>query len=170
MNTDPSRFDRVEEHPGFHAAFERAPILPNDAGIGIAVAAPAAMSLFGVVLLVIMLGMLLHMGAPFGFVFLFLVGGVAIVSGGLAMSNRALRFKNAPIQRCVAVIVKERTEVWSGEHSTRTSHFATLQLRGGTRVELATYRSVSSKVVVGDIGIAYVKSQTLVDFTRFDVE
>ena len=170
MNTDPSRFDRVEEHPDFHAAFERAPILPSDAGIAIAVAAPAAMALFGVVLLVVMLGMLVHVGAPFGFVLVFLVGGVAVVSAGLAMSNRALRFKNAPIQRCVAVIVKERTEVFDGEHTARTSCFATLQLRGGTRVELATYRSVASQIVVGDIGIAYVKSQTLVDFARFDVE
>ncbi|MEJ7602641.1 MAG: hypothetical protein WKG01_32415, partial [Kofleriaceae bacterium] len=154
----------------FHVAFARAAILPSDAGIAIAVAAPAAMSLFGTVLLVIALGMLLHMGAPFGFMFVLLVIGTAIVSGGVSLSNRALRFKNAPIQRCVAVIVKERTEVFSGEHRATTSYFATLQLRGGTRVELATYRSVSSKVVVGDIGIAYVKSQTLVDFARFDVE
>jgi len=170
MNTDPSRFEQVEEHPDFAAAFERAPILPADANIGIAVAGPAALSLFGIVFLAIALTLLADSNAPLAFTILFVMGGLTIILGGLSMASRALRFKNAPIQRCVAIIVKERSEVSGGDNSTATSYFATLQLRGGTRVELPTYRSLTGRLVIGDIGIAFVKSQTLVDFTRFDVE
>lgn len=170
MNTDPSRFDRVEEHPDFPRMIERAPILPADASLGIAIAGPAMLSLFGIVFLAIALNLLVDTHAPFLIALLFLAAALAIIFTGLSMASRALRFKNAPIQRCVAVIVKDRTEVAGGESSTSTSYYATLQLRGGTRVELPTYRSLAGRLVVGDIGIAFVKSQTLVDFTRFDIE
>jgi hypothetical protein len=170
MNTDPSRFDRVEEHPDFPRMIERAPVLPADANLGIAIAGPAMVSLFGAVCVAIALNLFFDEDAPVLFVLLFLAAALAIIFAGLSMASRALRFKNAPIQRCVAVIVKDRSEVVGGESSTSTSYFATLQLRGGSRVELPTYGSLAGRLVIGDIGIAFVKSQTLVDFTRFDIE
>lgn len=170
MNTDPSRFDRVEEHPDFSRVYDGAPVLPADANIGIAIAGPAMVSLLAIVIVAMALTLLAGSGVPLLFTFVFVLGGLWIAFRGFAMANDALRFKNAPIQRCVAVIVKERSDVTGGESSTSTSYFTTLQLRGGTRVELSTYGSLAGKLVIGDIGIAFVKSQTLVDFTRFDID
>jgi hypothetical protein len=170
MNTDPSRFDRVEAHPDYRTAPEQ-PVLPADASVGIAIAAPISVALFGIFVL-IAIGVLIHLRPPlmFSLVFMAVIGAIAV--NGMRRFGSIIEFRNAPIERQIAVIVKERTEVTGGteHHAASTSYYTTLQLRDGTRVECRTYRSIVGRLAVGDIGVAYIKARTLVEFFRFDVD
>jgi hypothetical protein len=171
MNTDPSRFDRVAAHPEYDTAPEQ-PVLPADAGIGIAeVVAPLSLSVFGVLFLLIAIGLLIEIKPPLLLSLMFIVGALVFILGGLSSIARLWQFRNAPIERQVAVIVKERTEVTGGgEREASTTYYATLQRRDGTRIECKTYRSLVGRLAVGDIGVAYVKAHTLVEFIRFEVD
>ena len=65
MRTDPSRFDRVEQHPEYGSAPAQ-PVLPADAGLAVAaIAGPLLLSLFGAqfaagypVMLILVIGLL----------------------------------------------------------------------------------------------------------------
>jgi hypothetical protein len=171
MSTDPSRFDRVEAHPEYEMAPEQ-PVLPADASIGIAaIVAPISMSLFGIVFLLIAIGLLVEIKPPLGFAIIFIAGALVFILGGIAAIGKLVAFRNAPIERLVAVIVKERTDVSGGgeNREASTTYYATLQRRDGTRTEYRTYHSLVGRLAVGDIGVAYVKARTLVEFIRFDV-
>jgi hypothetical protein len=169
MRTDPSRFDRVMQHPEYRQAPEQ-PVLPADA-VGIAVAVgPVVMTAFGLVCFLIVLSLLDMMPLPIAIAF---VGGALVVLlGGMGMVAKLVQFRNAPVHRFVAVIVKERTEVTggSGDTGASTSYYTTLQMKDGRRFELYTYRSLVGRIAVDDIGVAYMKSRTLVEFIRFDVD
>jgi hypothetical protein len=81
-----------------------------------------------------------------------------------------------------AVVVKERTEITGRNDNTDTTYYATLQTRDGKRTEYRVSRALVGKLVVDDIGIAYVKelvfelgfttlrSKSLVEFIRFEVD
>ncbi|MBS1122481.1 MAG: hypothetical protein H6Q90_4709 [Deltaproteobacteria bacterium] len=170
MNTDPSRFDRVEAHPDYRTAPEQ-PVLPADASLGIAIAAPVSIALFGIVVLIV-LGMLITLRPSLMVTVIFIAAIAVIAANGMRRFGAIIEFRNAPIERRVAVIVKDRTEVTGGteHHAASTSYYTTLQLRDGTRIECRTYRSIVGRLAVGDIGVAYIKAQTLVEFFRFDVD
>lgn len=172
MNTDSSRFDRVVAHPEYGTA-PNEPVLPADAGIGIAaVVAPLSLSLFGIVFLLIAIGLLIAIRPPLVFSLMFIAGALLFIAAGLGAVARVMQFRNAPIERLVAVIVKDRTEVHGGGHDSQasTSYYTTLQRRDGSRVECRTYRSLVGRIAIGDIGVAYVKAHALIEFIRFDVE
>lgn len=183
MRTDPSRFDQVERHPDYGSAPAQ-PVLPVDSGVGVAaVAGPMVMSLIGVVFVLIAITLLFAIRPPLLFSVLFIAGGLVFVLGGMAFAKSLLAVRNAPIERMIAVIVKERTEmITSSSNATDTSYFATLQTRDGQRLEYRVSRSLVGKLVVDDIGIAYVKelvfdlgfttlrSKSLVEFIRFEVD
>ena len=170
MRTDPTRFDRVVEHPDYGRAPEQ-PVLPADA-VGVAAAiAPMTMTLFSVLFFLIVVSLVIAIKPPI-LIAIFVIGGASVVLlGGIGMIQKVLEFHNAPIHRHVAVIIKERSEVVANRHMpTQTRYYTTLQLRDGQRVELHTYRSLVGRIAVDDIGVAYVKSRTLVEFIRFDVD
>jgi hypothetical protein len=172
MRTDQSRFDRVLAHPDYASAPEQ-PVMPADAGLGIAeVVMPLMLSVFGIVFLLIAVGLLVDVHAPLVVTILFIGVALIFVVGGVKMSARLVDFRNAPISRVVAVIVKERTEVSGGGENSQasTTYFATLQTRDSERIEYLTYRSLVGRLAVDDIGVAYVKANTLVEFIRFDVD
>lgn len=170
MRTDPSRFDRVEAHPDF-TAVPVEPVLPADA-IGLdAVAGPLALSVFGLVFLLIVLTLIHDTDPPLALAILFVGGALALLLAGVGAIATVVRFRQAPVHRLVAVIVKERTEVTGGNNAgAQTTYFTTLQTRDGHRVELYTYRSLVGRLAVDDIGVAYVKARTLVEFLRFEVD
>ncbi len=181
MHVDPTRFDRVLEHPDYPSAPAQ-PVLPADAGIAVAaIAGPLLLSLFGAVFLLVAITLLLAIQPPFLVSLLFVGAGVVFVGGGIAMARTLIAMRDAPIERQVAVIVRERTDVGGREH-TDTSYYATLQTRDGTRTEYRISRALVGRLVVGDIGVAYVKhtdldlgiakvrARRLVEFIRFDVE
>lgn len=172
MRTDQGRFDRVLAHPDYASAPEQ-PVMPTDAGFGIAeVVAPLSLSVFGIVFLLIAVGLLVDLQPPLVVTIMFIGVALVFILGGLSMSARLVNFRNAPISRVVAVILKERTEVSGGgdKSPASTAYYATLQTRDGERIEYLTYRSLVGRLVVDDIGVAYVKANTLVEFIRFDVD
>ncbi|HEU0036981.1 MAG TPA: hypothetical protein VFQ53_40500 [Kofleriaceae bacterium] len=171
MNTDPSRFDRVLADARYETLPQQ-PILPPDTQVGVAaMAGPFLVSMFGMVFLAIAIGLLLEIRPPLAFTILLVGGGLLLVFGGLDSVATVMQFRNAPIEREVCVIVKERTDVSGGGEgrSTSTTYYTTLQRRDGERIECRTVRSLVGKLVVGDIGVAYVKASVLVEFVRFDV-
>lgn len=168
MHTDPARFDRVTSHPDYATTATRAIELPYGP-IG-AIAAPAGLALFGVLFLLISIGLLIEIKPPIWFS-IALVGGVLMfIGGGAAMAVRSVRFHNLPIVREVAVITKERTEVTSSERShAHTTYYTTLQARDGSRAEYLTPDRLIGRLAIDDIGVAYLKGHMLVEFTRFEV-
>ena len=165
MRTEPSRFDRVVAHPEYASAPDQ-PVLPADATIGIAeTIAPLTLTVFGLVFLLIAIE--LAGSSPIA-----LVGigfAVLLMLAGIKLSAQLVRQRNAPIERLIAVIVKERADV-SGDSGSATTYFTTLQTRAGARSEYETCRSLVGRLAVDDIGVAYVKARSLVEFIRFDVE
>ncbi len=181
MRVDPGRFDKVAAHPD-HASAPAQPVLPADSVVGVAaVAGPLLISLFGAVFLLIAISLLISIRPPLWFAVLFIGGGVVFVISGLVFARGALTVRDAPIERVIAVVVKERTEISSNKDSTDTTYYATLQTRDGARAEYRVSRALVGRLVVDDIGVAYVKDvaldlgftkvrwKSLVEFIRFDV-
>jgi hypothetical protein len=173
MRTDPSRFDRVLEHPDYVSAPNQ-PVLPADAAIGVAtVVTPLALSIFGVMFLLIAITLIIRLEPPLAISLLFVGAALVVLFRGLAMGGNVIQFRNAPIERQVAVIVKERSEVSSTGNqyaAASTAYYTTLQTRNGMRSEYRTARSLVGRLAIDDIGVAYVKANTLVEFIRFDVD
>lgn len=170
MRTDPSRFDRVVAHPEYATAPEQ-PVMPAAIGIAAAVG-PMTMTIFGLVFFLIVLTMILQVHPPLAITLIFVGGALIVLFGGIGMLGKLVEFRNAPVHRFVAVIVKERSDVHGGTNDSpaRTTYFTTLQTRDGKRVELYTYGSLVGRIAIDDIGVAYVKSRTLVEFIRFEVD
>jgi hypothetical protein len=168
VRTDPSRFDRVVQHPEYNRAPDR-PVLPAES-VGIATAiGPMAITMFGFLFFLIVVTMLDLM--PLVIAVALIGGALVVLLGGVGMIAKLVEFRNAPVHRFVAVIVKERSEIGGGGDSpATTTYFTTLQMRDGKRFELYTYRSLVGRIAVDDIGVAYMKSRTLVEFIRFDVD
>ncbi|MBP8811751.1 MAG: DUF2500 family protein [Kofleriaceae bacterium] len=87
---------------------------------------------------------------------------------------QALHKANAPVQRDLAVVLDERTEIAShrrsdGSHSTTTSYYVLLQLGDGTRRELPTSSVIAGHTTRGDIGLAVTRGGDLIDFHRYRV-
>jgi len=162
------RFEALERHPETKRLLA---YTPEDAGK----ASPATM-IFGVVFLVlwITIGSVVIKGfsmAP-GPMVLFPIailgfGVVVMVGKAIQYSN----FRNAPIQRQPALIVDERIEVSGGgkNSSVRTQNFTTLEHPGGKRTEVKSIPAAAGQAHPGDIGIAYLRANTLVHFGRVPV-
>src|SRR5262245_31628760 len=169
MNVDPARFDRVTAHPAYAATADRRIELPY--GSVTAIAAPSGFALFGLLFLILAIGILIEIRPPLWFAIPFVLGVLMFIGGGAGMAVREIRFHNLPIVRMVAVITKERTDVHGGGQHARatTTYYTTLQARDGARVEYRTPARLVGTLAIDDIGVAYVKGHLLVDFTRFDV-
>src|SRR5215213_1092229 len=152
MRADPGRFDRVEAHPEYASAPAQ-PVLPADASVGIAaVVGPLTVSIFGLVFLLIAIGLLLEIEPPLAVTVLFIGTALMFILGGLGTFTKRVQFRNAPIERMIAVVIKERTEVSGGSDTSAasTAYYATLQTRDGTRTEYYTYRSLIGRLAVDD--------------------
>lgn len=103
---------------------------------------------------------------------IFCIVPVLILGGGLVMlwqmGRRMARFRSAPLERKLARILDERTEVSGGKHSHTTYH-ATLEWEDRTRCEYTVSGPTAGKITRDDIGLAYVKGDVLLEFARLDV-
>lgn len=182
MRTDPGRYDKVEEHPDYAAA-PAEPVLPTDAGLGLATAVgPLMLGLFGAVFVLIAITLIVAIRPPLWFSLLFVVGGLVFAGGGVLLARGLLAVRHAPIERMIAVVVKERTDVRGDERSASTTYYTTLQTRDGARAEYRTSHALFGKLVVEDIGVAYVRdttldlgfmqirSKSLIEFIRVEVD
>jgi hypothetical protein len=163
VDTSTERFDRVLAHPDYAAAQARTIERPPPSGYPLLVA--AAFTLFWILLLLRMHGM------PFVIRLAFIGLGLA---AGYRMVTAALRVREqqrAPVVPVVAVVVRDRSDVTGGGRQgarAMTSYFVTLQTRDGSRAEYAASGALAGRIAVGDIGVAYVAGQSLIELTRFD--
>ena len=94
-----------------------------------------------------------------------------VVIGGFALVRQIItsaRISRAPVERLKVLVIDERTKInGGGEH--QTICLATLEFPDGTRREFEAFDDVAGKITAGDIGVAFVKANYLVDFGRVPV-
>lgn len=105
-------------------------------------------------------------GALFGLVPLLILGGGIFML--VTVGSRMFRFQSAELERRLARVLDERLEVSGGEHST-TTYFTTLEWEDKTRREFQNHAKLAGKITRDDLGLAYVKGDVLLEFTRLDV-
>jgi len=75
---------------------------------------------------------------------------------------------SAPLLRRIGHVADERVEVSgaSNSGSARTSYYATLDFADGSRSEYQVAHGLAGKLARGDVGMAYMKGDWLLDFER----
>ena len=126
--------------------------------------------------------------AVFGLIFagmaLFMVEGFATTMGpvavvpalfvalGLWMTVSAIskwmRVSRAAVVRRPAAVVDRRAHVQGDGDGVHTSYHATLEFAHGERTEFALRGPQLGTTTVGDVGLAYLKADLLLDFRRTD--
>lgn len=99
---------------------------------------------------------------PLGFVV------IGVLAGG-GVLRRIGGFARAPLRREPALVVGERRDVARDDDSSSTSYFVTLEFPDGARRELQTHGPAAGAVSAGDLGVAYLKGDFLLDFQRLRV-
>lgn len=158
MHTDPERFDRVFSHADYPATADRRIELPH--GAALAVLWPGSLVVFGVLFLLIAVNILIELEPPLAITIIFVGLVLLFIVNAMAWTARGVQFFRTPIVRQVCVVIRDRTEA--------DSYYVTLQIRDGTRAEYLTSGALVGRMIVDDIGVAYVKGHVLLDFVRFD--
>ncbi len=160
------RFAALERHP------EAARLLAHEP----TTASAGARTAVGLVTLVVFLGVGLLVTVGFSMVFppMVLVPLTLVVLGAVMIARnlaKAWRAVKAPLVRAPALLTDERTRISGGgeDRSVTTEHFATLEFRDGTRRELEIEDELAGRISPGDMGIAFLKGDYLVDFGRVPV-
>ncbi len=163
-----ARFAALQQH----AELQRLMLqVPKVAGIGCGLVFTIGFFVIFIGVAVFMFGAMGSTGAPSIMkvvpLFFILVGSVA----AFTIVRRLNNFSRAPLQREPAMVVGERTEVSGGgrNSSSSTTYFVSLEFPGGRRSEYRTQGQVVGKVSDGDVGVAYLKGEFLVDFERLRV-
>ncbi len=156
------RFEALERHPDFPELMKYAPPSRGRGWLIFVIG-------FGVVFIAVCIVMLFAGpgSTPFGF---FLVAALMIllVLGLMGyLFFRWRRLNALPLERVPAMILDKRTEVSSGDY---TYYYVTLELRNGHRQEYAAEGKLYGLVSHDDMGIAYIKDRSLLDFRRLKVE
>jgi len=172
-----SRFEAMERHPSFAKLMRREPKTTGHAlshGFGV---------VFGLVFVAIALVMFQLFGGVASafdgfpssngppiffryFPLLFVAFGIFFV---IKMLTRTTKLVAGDTQRKPAIVVDKRTEVSGSSDSHRTYYYLILEDPDGQRAEHAVGGNVMGSAAPGDIGIAYFKSDLLVDFSRVPV-
>jgi len=162
--TDPARFDLAHASQAYQVALGHVPKISHG-GVGLVV--PVLMIAFAIFFIVQATSMGAVKDHPLGLLFIVVPIIMMVMAAKLLLSSIA--FANAPLTNELAVVVDERTAT-SGGHKTSvsTQYYATIQTRDGARAEYATYGWVAGKIAPGDIGVAFLKRDHLVDFLRLD--
>lgn len=160
-----ARFRALEAHPELPELMAHT---PSAAGRAVGLAGQAV---FGVVFAGIAGFMTLFFGAfagPLAIVPMAMTAfGIFIALNGLRSSAR---LRSAPLQRVKSLVVDERVSVSGGGNTqASTSYHATLQDERGERREFLVDDRIAAAVTEGDMGIAYVQADHLLDFVRLDV-
>ena len=121
--------------------------------------------------------------APEGMQLWFPLFGVPFVLIGLAISFGTLRKRKrvleAQQERHLWGVLEERTETRthtsansSGHNRTRTTttHFVTFEDETGDRFEYEAMSSIAGKITQGDVGVAYVQGDMLLEFERIRLD
>lgn len=157
-----TRFARAQRLPAYQDAMVASPDAPS--GI-VELLAPIAMGVFGVYFFREFRAHASGDLARFGLLV------IVAWSGALAwLLTSAIRYQAAPLERIVVVVIDERTAISGGRdrQPIRTRYHVTLQRDDGQRFERVCPEHLSRLIVPGDLGVAYVKHDRLVDFARLE--
>lgn len=162
-----SRFLALEAHPRYAELLEHEPDIARHLTGGTCVL--AFLSLFTVTAGGFALAGLVAVSTvgPFGIPFILIPGAMAAAGGfGIVTTLRKVeRVKSAPWRRVPALVLGRRTEV----RSERSHAFLSLEFADGARQEYPAQGSILGRLADGDMGVAYLKADTLVDFERLPV-
>ena len=93
---------------------------------------------------------------------------LGVAAAGLVQHlRRTSRFQAAELERWIALVVDERTQVSGGKRA-HSRYYATLEDRSGKRRELRVGTELAGQIARDDMGLAYVKDDLLLDFERLD--
>ena len=90
------------------------------------------------------------------------------IFGLISTIRKTSRLANAPLIRTPAQVLDERVSVSGGGKNQRatTTYYVTLSREGGSRKEYQASAKVAGDVVRGDVGVAYLKDDHLLEFRR----
>jgi hypothetical protein len=158
-----ARFAALDAHPDLPRLLQATPEPPSHVASVIQAILPIA-------LLVFLIGFLAPRlaGEPIGLVVLALVA-VALLRGIVGIARRQ-REAHAPVERRKALVVDERTSIHGdGQRDVETRYHATLEFPNGSRRELSVIEDAAGSITPGDIGVAYLRGDHVVAFTRVRV-
>lgn len=158
FRTDPERYELVTREPAYAGAMKHAPRLGwGDVTKQIAMfAAAAAIAAAG-----LSITAAVKAGALFSIAFAAICGLVMLV--GIYELGVAVARMRAPTERRVAVLVSDRVK------SPTQTILGRLRFADGEELTVAVDQALLALVAVGDIGVAYLQRDRLVDFRWFDV-
>ncbi|MDZ4772416.1 MAG: hypothetical protein SGI72_04700 [Planctomycetota bacterium] len=158
------RFERLERDIAFTTSMQKRP----------SAAGPVANSAFAALFMagfIVLAGMMTFAFAPAGPLmllplFILLVGVVLF----LRTLGKGAQLATSELIAQPAIIAGERTRVDGGSDGPgHTRYFVTLEARDGKRTEFNATGSLVGRVKEGDIGVAYIKADYLLDFERVRV-
>ena len=88
---------------------------------------------------------------------------------GMAKQLTVRSAEDGPLARHLALVVEGRSEISSGPDLQEATDHTTLELEDGSRHEVPTLRDVATEIAPGDIGVAFLRGGTLVEFGRVSV-
>lgn len=159
FDTSDERYRLVEQAPAYAGALRHHPRLGwGDLSM--------ALGIFCVTLLIGFLGVTLGRTADdgtFAILFAIVSGFIAVV--GLVVIGVTIARMLAPTRRVIAVLVSDD----EGGGQRQTQRAARVRLRDGEERKVIADDGLLALLAVGDIGVAYLQRDRLVDFRWFDV-
>lgn len=169
------RFERLERHASYAELLNRRP----------SASGPIAQGVFGIFVTGAILLVAISVASGFGlfswaamqvtaFGALFSVLPILVVGVAVFMFARMIwkttQLSTAEFIVQPSLIADERTDVsGGGDGPKHTRYYVTLEARDGLRSELVASGRLAGRVTRGDIGVAYIKADHLIEFERVQV-
>jgi hypothetical protein len=160
------RFRNLAEHPSMEELLQHT---PSSAGRAMGLAGRAALGVAFMVIAGFTTTFFMAFAGPLAILPMFFLGVGAVVT--ISSVFRSAKVTQAPLRRVNALVVDERIRVsGGGEHSSATTTYhATIQDPEGHRAEYLVDERIASAITEGDMGVAYLKADHMIDFVRVDV-
>jgi hypothetical protein len=161
----PARFAALREHADYQAALAET---PSDTAQVLKLGGGIAFLLIFVMIAGFMSVIFLSVCPPLGLVpvGILIVGVIGLVQH----MAKASRFSSAELSRVPALVVDERTTISGGGDSpSRTQEHVTLEFEDGRRQEYDATGKLAGLVTAGDMGVAFLRADVLLEFRRIRV-
>jgi len=160
-----SKFRRLEAHPQFAELLARQP----------SAAGPIAAGMFGtvamigfVILAIVMVSLFRNAGALI--LFPIVIGAIGLLALIRQFGKTAQLATAETVAKPILIADERSEERGSGDDSRSTHYFVTLEDREGLRTEYEASGNLSGRVTQGDIGVAYIKADRLIEFARVPLD
>lgn len=160
----PRRFERLESHPQLEHLLRKQPSATGPIVSGV------VGTMFALAFVVIA-GVMVFL---FQFTGPLVIVPIVVLCIGLFTLARTLRqstrLASADLVAAPVLVADLRTQVsGGGDGPAHTRYYVTIERRDGSRNELVSSPKLAGRIARGDMGVAYVKADTLIDFERVQV-